>query len=238
MWVGIGFALLYLAIPSRLFDTSYNDARMITAAAFILPAFFCISFPNLIWRRILLWMAVALVTANLVSVWSVWLSYRSEYAAMISSFSRISKGSAVLVAHSSDAPERPSDLLEYPIWHAPTLAVAYADAFVSTLFTYPGNRPVTSRPAYRYLGSEVDLQPFAVLMAIASGKFDPPTYLAYARSWPRNYDYLYVIGPHAPNPAPRLLHEVAAGSRFVLYHIDKAAITSTADQLAPQNFAR
>jgi hypothetical protein len=100
--------------------------------------------------------------------------------------------------------------------------VAYADALVASLFTYPGDRPVTLRPAYRQFAQPGFLAPkIAALPAIASGaQEDAPEYL---RSWPKKYDYVYVLGPRAPNPMPLVLHELSAGSRFVLYQVDKAA---------------
>jgi hypothetical protein len=60
-----------------------------------------------------------------------------------------------------------------------------------------------------------------VLTAIAAGQTsaDLP---AFIRSWPRDYDYLYVIGPHIVNPLPNLLEEVDSSTRFVLYKIRHA----------------
>ena len=45
-WLAIGFALLYLVIPSKLFGTSFVDLRVIPAAALILPAFCSLSPPS------------------------------------------------------------------------------------------------------------------------------------------------------------------------------------------------
>jgi hypothetical protein len=35
----------------------------------------------------------------------------------------------------------------------------------------------------------------------------------------RDYDYLYVLGPHVVNPLPSLIEEVDSSARFVLYKI-------------------
>jgi hypothetical protein len=149
------------------------------------------------------------------------MSYRADYAAMIESFRKIDKGSLVLVAHSGDADDPPlENLLEYPIYHAATLAVNYADAFVPSLFATVGKQPVTARPAYRRLEvSYGGIVPIAILKAIAENP--PPNAPAFIRSWQHDFDYLYVIGPRIPNPMPLDLEELYAASRFVLYKIRK-----------------
>jgi hypothetical protein len=85
------------------------------------------------------------------------------------------------------------------------------------------------RPAYRQFAQPAASPPprIASLAAIAGGVYDNSP--AYLRSWPNKYDYVYVVGPPTPNPMPLLLHELDAGSRFVLYRIDQAAKTNKAD---------
>ena len=153
------------------------------------------------------WAATGLTFINLALVWWVWLSYRPAYAEIIASFDRLAKDSTVLVADSYPPGKPGGGLGDYPFYHAPTLAVAYANALVPSLFTYPGDRPVTLRPAYRQFVQPGLLAPkFAALPDIASGADkDAPEYL---RSWPQKYDYIYVLGPRAPNPMPLLLHEL------------------------------
>src|SRR5215471_4339462 len=74
-WIAIGFAILYVAIPSRLFGTSFTDLRILVAAALVLPAFCTLSMPR---GAILatLTAAAAITLANLAIVSTVWLSYR------------------------------------------------------------------------------------------------------------------------------------------------------------------
>jgi hypothetical protein len=203
-------------------DTAFNDVRIVIAAALILPGFVQVSFPSPAWRRAAFWTAAGLVFVNLALVWWVWLSYRPAYAEIIASFDRLAEGSTVLVADSYP-PGRPGGGLgDYPFYHAPTLAVIYDNALVASLFTYPGDRPVTLRPAYSQFAQPGLLAPkIALLPEIASDAAeDVPEYL---QSWPKKYDYIYVVGPRAPNPMPRVLHELSAGSRFILYQVDKAA---------------
>ena len=42
---------------------------------------------------------------------------------------------------------------------------------------------------------------------------------SFVRTWYRDYDYLYVLGPHVTNPLPNLLEELDRSARFVLYKI-------------------
>lgn len=231
VWLLIGFGALYIVLPSRLFDTSFVDLRVLVAAALILPAFVDMAVPSPRWRVGIALCAIGIALAHLASVTRVWTSYRGEYAEMIESFGKLEKSSLVLVGHSGEGDDPPlRNLDEYPIYHAPTLAVHYADAFVPSLFTATGKQPVTARPAYQRLdvpyGGPV---PIAILKAIAaeSGMTDVP---AYIRTWHRDFDYLYLVGPAAPNPIPDLLQELQASSRFVLYRIRK---TATAENSGP-----
>jgi len=223
-WIAAGLAILYIAVPNRFMDTAFNDVRIVTAAALILPGFVQLSFPSLAWRRTAFWTAAGFAVVNLALVWWVWLSYRSAYAEIIASFDRIAKDSTVLVADSYPPGKPGGGLTDYPFYHAPTLAAADANALVASLFTYPGDRPVTLRPAYQQYFQPGLLAPkFAALPQIASDAYkDAPLYL---RSWPQKYDYIYVVGPRVPNPMPPLLHELGAGSRFVLYQVDHSAKT-------------
>lgn len=220
-WLAAGFAVLYVAMPSRLFETSFVDLRIIVAAALILPAFASVSFADRRWRFAAASCAIGITSANLAVVTVLWMSYRADYAAMIQSFGKIAKGSFVLVAHSGDADDPPlTNLAEYPIYNAPTLAVHYAGAFVPTFYASPGKQPIVVRSNYRRLQSSYGgVAPIAVLKAVAENA--APDVPAVVRNWPRDFDYVYVIGPARPNAMPSLLEELHAGPRFVLYRIRK-----------------
>jgi hypothetical protein len=220
LWLTATFLLHYLVLPSKLFDTSFVDFRVLVAAALILPAFLAITAPDRRTAWTLAIVAVAITAANVALVTSVWTSYNAEYRALIESFGRIEKNRLVLVAHNGDAPDPPlRNLIEYPMYHAPTLAVHYATAFVPTLFMAPGKQPVSVSPANARLfipyGGPA---PISILKGIADGKIagDIP---AFVRNWHRDYDYLYVLGTPSANPMPDLLERIDAGSRFVLYRV-------------------
>jgi hypothetical protein len=223
IWLAIGFAALYLAIPSSLLGTSFADLRVIPAAALILPAFSSLSLPSRRWTMAALSAVTAITLANLAVVWVVWLSYRADYAAIVASFHKIDHGSRVLVGGSGEGDDPPfRDLTQYPMFYAPTLAVHYANAFVPNLFTAVGKQPVQARASVQRLAIPYGgPMPMRVLTAIATGSTSadlPP----FIRTWYRDYDYLYVVGPQVANPLPSLLQEVDSSARFVLYKIRRA----------------
>ena len=222
IWLAIGFGLLYLAIPSTLLGTSFVDLRVIPAAALIIPAFCSLALPSRRWTIAALTIVTGITLANLVIVSGVWLSYRADYAAMIASFHKIDRGSRVLVGSSGKGEDPPfNDLTQYPMYYAPTLAVHYANAFVPNVFTEVGKQPVRARAAVQRLAIPYGgPMPLPVLTAIAAGQTAseiPP----FVRTWYRDYDYLYVLGPHVVNPLPNLLEELDSSARFVLYKIHR-----------------
>jgi hypothetical protein len=222
IWLATGFALLYLAIPSKLLGTSFVDLRVIPAAALIMPAFCSLSLPSRRWTIAALTAVTGITLANLAVVFGVWLSYRADYAAIIESFHKIDRGSLVLVGGSGDGEDPPfDDLTRYPMAYAPTLAVHYANAFVPNVFTEVGKQPVQARAAVRRLAIPYGgPMPIRVLTAIAAGQA-PSDIPPFIRTWYRDYDYLYVLGPRVENPLPDLLEELDGSARFVLYKIHR-----------------
>ncbi len=221
-WLAAGFAVLYVAMPSRLFDTSFVDLRVIVAAALIVPAFVSVSFPNPAWTRATLAGVTAIIIVNVAVVLNVWVSYRADDAAARASFHRLPKGAKVLVGHSGDAQDPPlRNLSDYPVYHLPTLAVQYADAFVPNLFTAPGKQPITARSPWQRLDIPyTGPVPLVLLKAIAE-RGAPSSTPTFLRAWPKDFDYLYLLGPAIANPMPGLLEKIAAGPRFTLYRIRK-----------------
>jgi hypothetical protein len=193
---------------------------VIAAAALILPAFCSLSLPSRAWGMAALAVISGITLINLAVVLAVWLPYRADYAAIVASFHKIDRGSRVLIGSTGDAGDPPfADLTSYPMFYAPTLAVHYANAFVPNLFTEAGKQPVRAREAVRRLaipyGGPV---PSGLLAAIATGR-PPADAPPFVRTWYQDFDYLYLLGPHAPNPLPDLLDELDASERFVLYKI-------------------
>src|SRR5262249_11883220 len=120
--------------------------------------------------------------------------YRSDYAAMIESFSKLDRGASVLIGSSGTGEDPPfHDLTEYPMYYAPTLAIAYANAFVPNLFTAVGKQPVQARPNVAHLAiTHGGPGPVTVLSGTAAGApgLEIPSFI---RSWTHDYDYLYPL---------------------------------------------
>jgi hypothetical protein len=189
-----------------------------------MPAFCEMTLPDRTWLFRALYAVAAIAVANVMVVYFVWLTYRADYAALIDSFARIEKGATVLSGTTGNGDDPPfNNLTDYPFYYAPTLAVHYANAFVPNLFAAAGKQPVTVREDMRHLavphGGPVPMQ---ILSAIAAGKTADivPQYL---RAWPRDFQYLYVLGAPAANPLPDRLEELTRSSRFVLYKIRRNA---------------
>lgn len=218
-WLAAGFALLFLVLPFRLFDTAFVDGRVLLATLLILPAFSAARFPR---ERIAEIFRTTLVLACLINASFaifVQLSYRSEYQGLTAAFELMPSGSRLLPAGLGQEEDPPSDLLDYPMYHAATLAVHTRDAFVPTLFTSPGKQPLRPHPSAQHLklleGAAI---PWSLLQAYANGTA-PPEELAYVRNWTRDFNYLLLINPKGEALRTPLLEPVASSSRFILYRI-------------------
>jgi hypothetical protein len=198
----------------------FVDLRVIPAAALIIPAFCSLSLPSRRWTIAALTAVSVITLANLAVAFVVWQSYRADYAAIIESFDKIGRGSLVLIGGSGEGEDPPfSDLTQYPMAYAPTLAVHYANAFVPNVFTAVGKQPVRVSPAVQRLAIPYGgPMPIRVLAEIAAGQ-SPSGVPPFVRTWYRDYDYLYVLGPHVMNPLPNLLEELDRSARFALYKI-------------------
>jgi hypothetical protein len=223
-WTGLGFLIAFIAIPFQLFDVRMADIRMITAAILILPAF-------LHFRPVKNAAYVAgiiiftLIVFNVGYAAHIWLSYRSDYAEMKTSFALLKPYSFVLVGNSRTGEVAPSLLTDVPMQHAPVLAVHYAKAFVSSLYTFPGANPVEVRPDLKHLDVSTATEDYhprslTMLRALASRQ-DVPDAPGYLRNWTRDFQYVYLIGPHTEDAIPGVLVEVARYRRFTLYAVRK-----------------
>ena len=225
-WLLAGFPLLYLAVPARLLDTAFVDIRVIVAAFLIVPSFVTVSLEDCPLRRVAMAVLVGLILASAGLAEAVWASYQDDYRAMIASFARLGTGARILVGASGAGADPPIDrLTDYPMYHAPTLAAPYAKAFVPTLFTTVGKQPIAVRGPFRRLayscGGPV---PLATLKAVADGRplAETPDFV---RAWPRDFDYIYLVGPPVANPMPDRLETMERHTRFALYRIRMTAST-------------
>jgi hypothetical protein len=222
-WIGIGFLIAFIALPFKIFDSRMADVRLIAGSFLILPAF--LSFRAAKQSAVAGFVVCALIVLNAGYVAHVWLSYRRDYAEMKSSFALLSPSSFVLVGDSRTGTVPSTLLTDAPMYRAPTLAVHYAKAFVSSLYTIAGQQPVEVRPRWQHLDVSAATESYnppslATLRALAMGEevTDVPHYL---RHWTQDFQYVYLIGAHTENALPGVLDELARYRRFTLYVVRK-----------------
>jgi hypothetical protein len=216
IFIGSGFLIAYLLIPTRLFDSAYADVRLITAVMLILPAFLTVSWPSRSVQSLAALVAIGAIVINVATVASVWFTYRWDYAEIIESFRLLRPGSTVLVARSDVETGR----LDVPMFYAPTLAAHYATAFVPSLYTLAGQQPVrkaTSKSRFE-IEESFDYLPTTIsqLNSASAGGTAP----AHVRGWRTDYDYLYMLGDQTAS-IPDHLTSMMRGRRFTLYAIGK-----------------
>ena len=211
-WVAAGLAILFLAMPTRLFDVAFVVDRVLVAAGLIVPAFISVTSSQASRRLALVVCAITL--ASVLHASYVWLSFAQTYSTVKASFVRLEKGARILVAHGG----LESPLVDYPIHHAPTLAVHYANAFVASLFAAPGRLPIAVRAEFRdLLFPFADHPTIAALEDVAKGR--SVTVPRFLRNWQHEFDYLYVVGQQNRVLIPDFLEEIETAAGFTLYKI-------------------
>jgi hypothetical protein len=125
-FIGSGFLVAYLLMPTRLFDSAYSEVRLNSLdhddPSRVLDCELAVAVRSIVAEAV----DVTVILINAASVTFVWLDYRSDYAEIIESFRLLPPGSTILIAR-SDASGGGKDA---PMYYAPTLAAHYATAFV------------------------------------------------------------------------------------------------------------
>jgi hypothetical protein len=214
VFIGSGFLIAYLLMPTRLFDSAYSEVRLIPAIMAILPTFLTVSWPSRSAQSVAALAAVTVILINAASIGSVWLAYRSDYAEIIESFRLLRPGSTILVAR-SDAGGAGIDA---PMFYAPTLAAHYATAFVPSLYNLSGPIKKASSKSRFEIEDERDYLPTPIsqLNSASAGGTAP----AHVRGWRTDYDYLYIVGDQTGS-IPDHLTSMMRSRRFTLYAIHK-----------------
>jgi hypothetical protein len=228
-WIAVGLLVVFIAMPFKLCGSRMADMRMIIAAFLILPAFMILAPRPRSFGYFAAVVTVVIIFVNISYAGYVWASYQNDYRAMKASFTLLRQKSFILVG-STSAPDAPV-LMDAPMWRAPTLAVYYAKAFVSSLYTLPGTHAVKVKTEWNHLTingkTESYLPPsLAILKAIAEGE-NVPSAPQYLRDWQSDFDYVYLLGPHTPDALPKILVEIATDRRFTLYRVRRTISSET-----------
>ena len=227
-WLAAGFAGLYLVVPSRFLDTAFVDIRVLVGAVMILPAFVSVTFADARRARLAAAVVAGVTIANVACVTAVWSAYQPVYRAMIASFDKIAPRARVLVAYAGRVDDPPLlHLADYPLYHAPTLAVHYRGAFVPTLFATAGKQPLTVAPGLERLSFSCG-GPVAVetLRGVAAGVPEAAAGLAFVQNWTRDFDDVYVLGRAVTDPMPGILDLVERQPTFSLYRVRKPQLAA------------
>ena len=223
-WIAVGFLILILVLPFRLFGGDLPGLKIAIGALLILPAFLAYPPTNHFFRFV----PPLVLSSRRTCQCRTYRKPVARLSARICCPARVhlSKFTAAHLCLLATTTLKTTDStrLEMPIMSATALAAHYSNAFVSTLITIPGQQPLQVCPELSRLalGRTKDYWPvaFSLLAAVANGAStsDIPTHV---RDWLHDYDYLYLIGPRGPNPMPSRLTALTASDSFTLYRIIK-----------------
>jgi hypothetical protein len=179
--------LAQLVMPNRLFGGTGVDHRMPLVLALILVGASSAVLHNRRRQTLLAMLLALLFVARIAIVTVTWIDYDRIYAPIVAALAALPKGSRLAIASPPSAVHVVRD--EPPMTHLPALAVVTADAFVPTLFTFPGQQPLSFRAPYAALAATASPEAFSAVLV--DGAPDPDHRIAEALS---GYDFILVTG--------------------------------------------
>jgi hypothetical protein len=143
----IGLVILYLAMPTQLFTAAGADRRIpLMIFLVLIGGSQWVARSALVERRFMA-AAAALFALRLAVIAATWHQSGRLYAELMPSFDAVPRGSCIAVAFDKAG----ISVQKAPLTHFPALAVARRDAFVTTLFAYPMQQPITLQPEAKAL---------------------------------------------------------------------------------------
>ncbi len=184
--------LAQLAMPNRLFGGTGVDHRMPLILTLLLVAASSMVLRNLRRQSILMALVALLFLARIAVITATWLGYDRVYAPIVAALAALPPGSRLAVATPPASVH--ISRKEPPMTHLPALAVVTSDAFVPTLFAFPGQQPLAFREPYGALARTASPDDFWSL--VADGAANPRAAAALA-----DYDFVLVTGnpPQGPD---------------------------------------
>ena len=203
--------LLFLLLPSQMEGGSGVDHRVPVVLLLFLVGLSAPRFP----RRPAAWAigvgAVGILTLRVAIIETVWRHADAIYSADIIGIDALPKGAKLAVS----IPPEAIQLVPVPEVHLAVLAVQRREAFVPTLFAYPGQQPVTMTPTYAALASAVPPQSFWVALVDGNAQ-------ELGRVLPvlKQYDYVAFAGNKTVNVLPlACLRPVFQQRSFQLFRV-------------------
>jgi len=137
----------YFLMPSQMYGGSGVDHRLPIAWFLLLIASSAPRFPS---RRVAIAVAIvagSMLVIRLMVIEHVWRQADEVYSADLIGIDALPRGIKLAVAIPPDA----IHLVSVPEVHLAALAISRREAFVPTLFAYPGQQPIALRPSYAAL---------------------------------------------------------------------------------------
>jgi hypothetical protein len=146
----------YLLMPSQMYGGSGVDHRLPIAWLLLLIASSAPRFPTRRFATAIGIVAGSMLVIRLAVIEHVWQQANEVYSADLIGMDALPRGSKLAVAIPPDA----IHLVSVPEVHLPALAISRREAFVPTLFAYPGQQPIALRPPYAALADAASPQLF------------------------------------------------------------------------------
>ena len=220
-----GFAILavgvvvYIGMPRALFGAYLADQRLPIALIFMLIACCDLALRTKAACIGAVAMLAALLAMRVTEVQMVWNHLEPTTDRFAQSVKSIKRGARVLVVFGDRSTG--TEISDFELVHAASLATIERSAMVSTLFTVEGKQILHARKPYRqYVETEDHWPPsLPYVLQVADGDKSKTPY--FWNDWPRHYDYVYILftTPHMANPDRAHLGLVYDGGVFQLYRI-------------------
>lgn len=203
-------ALVYVAMPLRIFGSGYADVRLLPALAIIGAASTDWRVPERLWRRGWIAFFAVVLAVRMAVVMGHFVVADRMFAEVRQSLAVLGAGDRLAVAVLHGLHEFPTFP---PTLHLAEIAVVEHEAFVNSMFHDPGHQPMTiiydMDPAFRGCCTHEYLVPE-----------DGPAPDPFATIPLRSFDYLIVFGTeYLAAPAPETLAPVSEGDGFALYRV-------------------
>jgi hypothetical protein len=173
--------LTYMLMPDTLATASGADGRIPLLLALLLVAGSSWTAPTKNAVRAFTGAALVLFLVRMSALGAEWLKSDRFYTQLLPAFDEIPAGSRVAVANPTGTVKFPMPSLS----HFPALAVARRNAFVPTLFALPAQQPITLRPHYAALASQLHPERLWAALVVQTAPLDTVERAAFAE-----YDFV------------------------------------------------
>jgi len=184
-WAVCTVFISYVLMPDQIYGGSNVDHRLPTAWFVLLIASSAPRFPTRGFATAIGFVAGSILVIRLAVIEHFWHQADEVYAADLIGIDALPRGVKLAVA----IPPGAIQLISAPEVHLPALAISRREAFVPTLFAYPGQQPVAMRTVYAALAAAAS--PQLVWAGVTGGNTAELTNLLPVL---QQYDYVVLTG--------------------------------------------